>query len=758
MAVRSPERTPLLSRLWFPGALALLALVAIPGLMLLLAHLFGYENDLNGWLRDRLGLSYHLAVPPWAALVLVVLPVLLVLLYFLKLKRQPVAVPSTYLWRKSIEDLQVNSLFQWLRRNLLLLIQLLTLLLLLYAVLSLQLFANLSSGRRYIILIDNSASMGATDVAPSRLHQARAEALKEIDAYSDSDSGMVIEFNSRARVVQTFTTDRNLLRRAVNQIEQTQRPTRIDEALLQADGRANPTRTADDQASRPAGEDPEKARTYVSAEGASTEVHLFSDGGFPDVSDFALGNLQMHYHAIGVQGAEHVNNLAVVTLTAERDPNDRQLLNVFGRVRNFGPKTVKASIQLDVEVDGVLQPGLREKPLNETGEVPPRTVIKPPPGSDEPIQDEPGEGLFTFQIPGIAELASVILHARLVKHKDALPLDDEAYLAVGVVRQARVLIVGNGKNQFLEAFFEEAANQKIVSLTYLEAGDLKDDRKYTLRAQQGAWDLVVFDRCAPEKAEDMPFANTFFIDALPPPWKRAEMPTMKYPRVRGWATRHPLMRGLTGLQDIDIAEAFQFNLKDPRVPVRTPRLLEIDRENAVLFTLPRRSFTDLIMTFPLLNDKGQWNTFWPLKISFLLFLRNVVFTLGNVRGDESLQPGQLKLIYPDTPVTQIQVVDPAGKTHTLDRGARSFFSFDHTDRIGVYPILWGGSRQRVFTVNLFDSQESNLEPRQEFQIGAEKVVMDKARRQPHDLWKIVAVVAVGLLLLEWYLYNQRILF
>ena len=44
---------------------------------------------------------------------------------FLKLRRQPLEVPSTYLWKRSIEDMHVNSLWQRLRQNLLLFLQLL---------------------------------------------------------------------------------------------------------------------------------------------------------------------------------------------------------------------------------------------------------------------------------------------------------------------------------------------------------------------------------------------------------------------------------------------------------------------------------------------------------------------------------------------------------------------------------------------------------------------------------------------------------
>src|SRR5437588_2062792 len=46
----------------------------------------------------------------WA--VLAGVPVGIIALYFLKLRRRPVQVPSTLLWRRSLEDLHVNSLFQ----------------------------------------------------------------------------------------------------------------------------------------------------------------------------------------------------------------------------------------------------------------------------------------------------------------------------------------------------------------------------------------------------------------------------------------------------------------------------------------------------------------------------------------------------------------------------------------------------------------------------------------------------------------------
>ena len=49
----------------------------------------------------------------------------LVILYFLKLRRPRVAVPSLVLWASVLNDQRVNSPFQRFRRNLLLLLQVL---------------------------------------------------------------------------------------------------------------------------------------------------------------------------------------------------------------------------------------------------------------------------------------------------------------------------------------------------------------------------------------------------------------------------------------------------------------------------------------------------------------------------------------------------------------------------------------------------------------------------------------------------------
>ena len=59
-----------LSRFWFPLALIVLLVVSIPGLILFVLNLFGQEAPVNRWLQNTLKLSYHIPIPWWAMLLL----------------------------------------------------------------------------------------------------------------------------------------------------------------------------------------------------------------------------------------------------------------------------------------------------------------------------------------------------------------------------------------------------------------------------------------------------------------------------------------------------------------------------------------------------------------------------------------------------------------------------------------------------------------------------------------------------------------
>ena len=99
---------------------------------------------------------------PLAAIAGAIAVPLLVLLYFLKLKRRDMEVSTTLLWKKAIQDLQANAPFQKLRRNILLLLQLLVLAAALLALAQPELRDRGITNQRHIILIDRSASMSGS--------------------------------------------------------------------------------------------------------------------------------------------------------------------------------------------------------------------------------------------------------------------------------------------------------------------------------------------------------------------------------------------------------------------------------------------------------------------------------------------------------------------------------------------------------------------------------------------------------------------
>jgi hypothetical protein len=760
-------------RTLFPIAVVLLALLALPGAVIFAADVLGYEADINRVMESSLGVSHHLAVGLPAALILFAVPPLMILLYFLRLRRKPIAVASTYLWKKSIEDLHVNRLMQWLRRNVLLLLQLLAVLALIYAVLGPRLHGRLLGGKHYILVVDNSASMSATDVKPSRLDWAKGEALKEIEAATDADTGMVIVFNGTAEILQSYTTSRDELRAAVRRIEPTQKPTRIDEALALAASLANPQKSMDNLTVAPADPEPGKERTYVPVEGIPAEVHLFSDGRFP-APDFALANLSLALHVPPVDNTDnmHSDNIGITRLDVQRgwqqftsddavdpadsvpritdkDADDPNKLTVSAMVRNYrAEKTGILKVRLEVLEDG-----------DRLARSYTRTVRLE--AFDKEKQQSPLGRTVNFHVSDVPEGADRTLKVFIENAKDDFPLDDTAWLTFGVVRKAKVLILTPDNNFLLRAFFETASTKALADVTWLTPSSLTNASEYLSPAREGKYDLVIFDRCGPASEDQMPAANTLFLGQPPPPYKLEpgtpkSVTNVRGPTVQGWDDRHPLMASLRGLYDIGIDEGFKL----PDLPEGSRKLIEADRGHVLLLAVPRAAFTDLVLSFALLSREGKWNTRWPLENSFVLFLRNVLLGLGNVRdasAEEPTLPGREKVLRPGSAKT-LKITRPDGSSKTYDRGNRPDFVYSDTGLLGVYTAEWDDQVHR-FAVNLFptaDHDEGDLAPVKEVTIGAQTIVAGEARKQPRDLWKYVVLAGLIVVLVEWWIYNKRV--
>ena len=135
--------------------------------------------------------------------------------YLLKLRRGEAVVASTLLWQRLVADVEANAPWQKLRRSLLLLLQLLLVAVL--AILAARPFLERPAGLAgdLVVVVDTSASMGATDVLPNRLEAAKAAVLETLRDLPSGGRVSLIAAAGSARVVANSTTDLGRVRQAI---------------------------------------------------------------------------------------------------------------------------------------------------------------------------------------------------------------------------------------------------------------------------------------------------------------------------------------------------------------------------------------------------------------------------------------------------------------------------------------------------------------------------------------------------------------
>ncbi len=514
----------------------------------------------------------------WQWLFLLAVPPLIIMLYFLKLRRQPVQVPSTYLWKRTVEDLHVNSIWQKLRKNLLLLLQLIAAALFILACLRPGFSGSSPLGARSIFLIDNSASMQATDVKGSRLRAAKDKAIEMIGAMNSKDAAMVIAFSNVADVRQGFTSDAKRLREAVESIQPTNRTTEMNEALRAAAGLANPGRTSQ-----------LGTGDVQVAEAMPANLYVISDGGF-NQSQFQMGNLNPQFIPIG--NAE-VKNVGILAFTAERNLEKPEQVEAFARIRNFGsePVTVTASLSLNNN-------------LVDASEV---------------KLEADGESGATFQLKDVSDGQLKIE----LEISDDLALDNVAFAGLDPPRQLQVVLVTAGNTPLTTALATTQA-QTVASVSTVSPDDLESADIKKL-ADSGKIDLFIYDRCTPKS---MPQSNTLFLGSIPPfeGWQAAPAPIDPDGKpVKGPVfivdinRQHPIM------QYVDMSGVLIVEGHALVTPPGATTLMRSDR-GVLLAVAPRDAFQDAVLGLPLMHEAEDgsttFNTTWLIKPSFPVFLLN----------------------------------------------------------------------------------------------------------------------------------------
>jgi Ca-activated chloride channel family protein len=321
----------------------------------------------------------------WFALTLPVI----IAFYLLKRRRQTRVVSTSLLWTRFLAEHQANAPFQKLRRHWLLLLQLLILSLAILALARPLIQGNGLEREWLIVLIDTSASMQSTDVKPSRMEQAHREVEALIETMDETDQMMLIAAGYPTRVIQSATSSKTDLRRALGKIPAADTGTRLAEGL-------------------------KLASTF--AEGLeAVQIHLFTDGAISDLKDQQWPEADLVYHPIGQRG----ENVGIVSMDIRPNPEDPTSTAIFAGIANYGSQP--RELILELSLDDQLVEGR------------PRDIAAGATASQTFIANQPEEGVFKLSI----------------NLKDDLEIDNEVSLVSRLPKSASVLLVSQG-NRFLE--------------------------------------------------------------------------------------------------------------------------------------------------------------------------------------------------------------------------------------------------------------------------------------------------------------------
>lgn len=165
------------------------------------------------------------------ALTLTALALPIVALYILKVRLRRVPVSTNLFWKQIYDEKPPRALWQNLRHLSSLLLQLLMLLLLVLAIADPYFSWQMLQARRIVVIIDNSASMSATDISPSRFKAAQAEALAIVDGLRFHDEMAVIVANSNPEVLVGMTDHVPTLRDAIDSVHVRDTSTQLKTAI-----------------------------------------------------------------------------------------------------------------------------------------------------------------------------------------------------------------------------------------------------------------------------------------------------------------------------------------------------------------------------------------------------------------------------------------------------------------------------------------------------------------------------------------------
>lgn len=325
----------------------------------------------------------------WPLTFLILVPVI-ILLYLLKQKVKDEPFSSTLLWQEIYKNLEARTPFEKLKQNILMYLQILLMLLLIFALMAPVLKKGGKAQENVILVLDNSASMEYQyDDKDTRLQYSIKEAKKEIDALSEDAVVTLISCGSEAAVVYQGK-DKTTLKARLSGLKTELEAGNLNQA-------ANVVNS-------------------VIADMENVRVICYTDTDFAS-EELTKGNKKAVLVVEDIYSKGENCSLDYVNYSAEKD-----VVEALCKVTNYGEEEVTQDVSLYMNSDIVDVQSVTVKP-----------------GESETIYFEPQK----MTLDG-----SAVLKAEL-SDRDSLPTDNSQSIAVVAAKERKVLLLSEG-NVFLE--------------------------------------------------------------------------------------------------------------------------------------------------------------------------------------------------------------------------------------------------------------------------------------------------------------------
>ncbi len=626
---------------------------------------------------------------PLAFALSALLPVIIAL-YFLKLRREEQTVPSTYLWQELVRDVAANAPWQRLRPNWLLLLQLLFLAALILALARPFTWTIAASGDHLILVVDTSASMAASDVAPNRLGAAVDQARRLAAALPAETPVTLIAAGSEVEVLLSGSVDRGRLEQALDS--------------LRAGNGAADVATALELA------------TAIAAGEAEAQIVLLSDGGVT-LPDRLGSSVDLRYLPVGASG----ENQAISAFSLDPGPAG-QGVDAFVRVTNYGQEAVERRLTLTVH------PALGAGAAGQLVAV--RDLLLPP-----------GESV-ALSVPDVPS-GTVSVEARL-EGTDVLALDDRAWAVAPSISGAQIQIVGPG-NRFLELGLALLPGVEVTTISLEDYEAAWAESSPTDPAPH--W-LTIFDAVLPVDGHYPPGALLFVA-----PLRSTELFSvtgeLELPQPRPAGADEPLLR-FVDLREVVVQRAARLPLPAWGRPVVVASGVEGEGALPLLVVGEHDDRRLAVLAFDLRQSDLPLRVAFPLLLANLVdyLAPGATGTLP-----EQVAPGQPLPIPLPAPASAAVVTRPDGRVQRLALQQGMALLGDTAD-LGVYQVDWEVDDDRWllgrFAVNLTSPVESDVAPRSELPlVGGAGTTAAAEQRVRQEWWRWIAWAALALLVAEW---------